>query len=115
MFVLVRHLLISSYAATLFHVHKHIHTCIFSVSPESSVEVQVTNNSVLFDPNESTVLNCFASGGPNNTFEWLLDGDLIENASDTLTLDEVVGGEYTCRVSNAAGSGSASITLTGKY
>ena len=71
------------------------------------------NNTILFDPNESTVLNCIASGGPNNTFEWFIDGDLIENASDTLTLNEVVGGEYTCRVSNAAGTGNASTTLTG--
>ena len=90
-----------------------VHTCIFSVSPESSVEVQVTNNTVLFDPNERTTLDCIASGGPNNTYEWFIDGDLIENATDTLNLIQVIGGEYVCQVSNAAGSGNASVTLSG--
>ena len=72
------------------------------------------NNSVLFVPDEGTILSCIASGGPENTFEWFLDGEVIENATiATLTLNQVVGGEYTCRVSNPAGSGNTSIILTG--
>ena len=76
--------------------------------------VEAVNMTLLYDPNESVTLNCMASGGPNNTFMWYLDGVLIEDEVDnTLTLSEVEGGGYTCQVSNAAGRENASITLTG--
>ena len=76
--------------------------------------VEAVNMTLLYDPNESATLNCMASGGPNNTFMWFLDGELIEDEVDnTLTLSEVEGGEYTCQVSNAAGRENASIILTG--
>ena len=92
-----------------------MHTFIYAVSPNGSVQVEVMNNSVLFVSNEAVILDCIARGGPENTFEWLVDGGVIENETvATLTLDQVIGAEYTCRVSNAAGSGNASITLTGK-
>ena len=70
---------------------------------------------LLYDPNEPAALNCMVSGGPNNTFMWYLDGELINETSNILALSEVEGGEYTCQVSNAAGSENASIILTGKY
>ena len=71
--------------------------------------------SLLYDPNETATLNCMASGGPNNTYIWFLDGELLNEASSTLVLNEVEGGNYTCQVSNAAGRENASIILTGKY
>lgn len=87
---------------------------ITSVSPEGSVTVEAVNMTTFYDPNETATLNCMASGGPNNTFVWFLDAKVIENeVANTLTLSDVEGGEYTCQVSNAAGSESASITLTG--
>ena len=85
------------------------------MSPEGSVTVEAVNMTLLYDPNESTTLNCMASGGPNNTFMWYLDGELRNETSNTLVLSEVEGGEYTCQVINAAGRENASITLTGKY
>ena len=71
--------------------------------------------SLLYDPNEPATLNCMASGGPNNTYMWFLDGELLNEASSTLVLNEVEGGKYACQVSNAAGRENASIILTGKY
>ena len=85
------------------------------MSPEGSVTVEAVNMTLLYDPNESTTLNCMASGGPNNTFMWYLDGELRNETSNTLVLSEVEGGEYTCQVINPAGRENASITLTGKY
>ena len=85
------------------------------MSPEDSVTVEAVNMTLLYDPNEPTALNCIASGGPNNTFMWYLDGELINETSNTLVLSEVEGGEYTCQVSNDAGSENASIILIGKY
>lgn len=71
---------------------------------------------LLFEANAPATLNCLASGGPNNTFSWFVDGQLIQNETATsLILYQVDGGEYTCTVSNAAGSDNASITLTGDY
>ena len=70
---------------------------------------------LLYDPNQPATLNCMASGGPNNTYMWFLDGELSNETSSTLVLSEVEGGHYTCQVNNAAGSENASIILTGKY
>ena len=65
--------------------------------------------------NDTVMLMCISSGGPNNTYEWIKDGTILDGeTSDILTLVIVnasSGGNYTCTVSNAAGSGSASITL----
>ena len=76
--------------------------------------MEAANMTVLFDPNEEATLNCQASGGPNNTFLWFFEGEVIERATtDILNLNQVEGGEYTCQVSNAAGSENAKLVLTG--
>ena len=65
--------------------------------------------------NDIVMLMCINSGGPNNTYEWAKDEMILDSeTSDTLTLtiaNGSSGGNYTCIVSNAAGSGSASTTL----
>ena len=74
----------------------------------------VAPHNVIVDLNDNVHLICNSSGGPNNTIMWFLDGELIESElSNTLNLVEVEGGEYTCSVSNAAGSENASLILTG--
>ena len=59
--------------------------------------------------------NCLAQGGPGNTYQWQWNGmDLVSETSQTLAItliNATDGGEYTCVVSNAAGSGSASTLL----
>ena len=88
----------------------------YTVSPEGSVTVEAVNRTLLlYDPNEPATLNCMASGGPNNTFMWYLDGKLIIETSNTLVLREVEGGKYTCQVSNAAGRENTSVVLIGKF
>ena len=51
-------------------------------------------------------------GGPENTFQWSLNGgDLVNETLSNLTLMQVTagnGGRYTCTVTNSAGSGSYS-------
>ena len=69
----------------------------------------------MFNPNEAAILNCRASGGPNNTFQWLFNNEIIERATTSiLNLNEVEGGEYICQVSNIAGSENNTIVLVGK-
>ena len=52
-------------------------------------------------------------GGPNNTFQWEMNGTIVGNDSKLtlIAIDASYGGNYTCIVSNAAGADSASTTL----
>ena len=56
---------------------------------------------------------CAASGGPDNFFQWQMNGNIIgnDNMLEVMDIDASSGGIYTCTVSNAAGSDSASTTL----
>ena len=60
----------------------------------------------------TATLVCTSSGGPNNTYQWLQNGENLHGQnSDTLTLPNVTastGGIYTCMISNIAGSYNAS-------
>ena len=70
------------------------------------------------DNGDTLILNCTASGGPNNTFRWSKDGgdiagstDGILNIADVTTTD---GGSYECVVNNTASNSSANITIYGR-
>ena len=60
-------------------------------------------------------LSCFAQGGPNNSYVWEKDGTSIDGNNSTFTnvriTDASSGGNYTCIVSNAAGTDMAFTTL----
>ena len=63
----------------------------------------------------SESLTCTAQGGPDNTFQWTLQGQVVSN-SFQLQFPSITGsdgGDYTCTVTNAAGSGSIIATITG--
>ena len=67
---------------------------------------------------EDLLLTCTASGGPNNMFRWVKDGDDITGSTDSMlnitgvTADE--GGLYECVVNNEAGNSSADINIYGR-
>ena len=56
---------------------------------------------------------CNALGGPDNYFQWEVNGNTIGNGSmlAVMDIDASSGGVYTCTVSNTAGNDSASTTL----
>ena len=83
----------------------------FTVSPKDSVIVSVSSNLSRVGNNVS--FSCFSMGGPNNTYVWLKDKDIIGNGTTLVVtnIDASSGGNYTCSVSNAAGNDSASTTL----
>ena len=64
---------------------------------------------------ENITLSCAGQGGPNNSFVWEKNGEVLsgknENQLTLMVVNGSSGGVYTCTVSNAAGSGSASTTL----
>ena len=80
------------------------------VAPEANLTEQSINNT--YYEGDNATLVCTSSGGPNNTYQWLENGENLHGQnSDTLTLQNVTastGGVYTCMVSNIAGSNSAS-------
>ena len=63
-----------------------------------------------FNRSSMVILTCSTSGGPDNGYQWLRSNETLSNSS-VLTLDPVVGGEYTCTVTNLAGSGNATTNV----
>ena len=82
-----------------------------AVSPEGSVVV--TPLDVITSFNDNATLVCNAMGGPNNSFQWEINGNLTSTGSEInlIGIDGSYGGKYTCTVSNAAGTDFASTTL----
>ena len=87
-----------------------ITVCLSLVAPEANLTEQSINHTYYEGSNATLV--CTSSGGPNNTYQWLENGENLHGRnSDTLTLPNVTastGGIYTCMVSNIAGSNNAS-------
>ncbi|XP_065904155.1 cell adhesion molecule DSCAML1-like isoform X2 [Dysidea avara] len=88
------------------------HTAVLTVSPRGSVFISPSN--ILTTVNSTVEITCTAQGGPNNLFEWRRQGVVISNDS-VLSIPMVTGsdgGVYQCIVSNAAGSDTATTTVT---
>ena len=64
------------------------------------------------------VLNCQADGGPQLNYAWAFSGNEI-GSTQTLTINNVNaanGGDYTCTVTNDAGSSDSDIiTVYSKF
>ena len=87
------------------------------MSPEGSVEAAPrTFNGVEGKVAEFT---CSAEGGPNNAFTWTRTFGDVTVATDSMLTVNIMsamdGGDYECLVENAAGNGSAVVTLNGTY
>ena len=99
---------------TIHDVHDARHACVhFLVSPESSVAVSPSME--ISSIRGSVAFSCSAQGGPDNGYQWQYNGVVLMDETNTsLTIDDigaVNGGDYTCVVSNAADSDSATATL----
>ena len=80
--------------------------------------MSVTPVGVVYDEGDNVTFSCSAEGGPENTLQWLKDGEdfgsVICGSENNLTLTSITiddGAVYTCEASNAAGTGSASVSL----
>lgn len=83
-----------------------LHKFLIPVSPQTSVSISPLNQTI--SESSNTFLVCTSEGGPNNTYQWQVNGtDIMEETSAVLVLSNVqasTGGMYICVVSNAAGS-----------
>ena len=95
------------------NVYVHVESP-FSVAP---YEVTIMGDN-LYDRGEQLQLNCSSEGGPVLEYIWLFSGDIIPNANtSTLTIDNVNtthAGDYTCNVTNDAGSDDTTVTVYSK-
>ena len=64
-------------------------------------------------------LSCSSEGGPELEYTWLYLGSIIDNANTSmLTIANVTtsnGGEYTCNITNKAGSDSGTVTVYSEF
>ena len=85
----------------------------FTVSPNGSVAISPALLTAEFQAN--VTFTCSALGGPNNQVQWQFNGTEIDNETSLelvlSTVDSRDGGEYTCAVSNSAGSSDQTATL----
>ena len=98
-------------------VHNFNFVSFFTVSPEGGVII--TPVGVVYEERDNVKLTCTSLGGPDNSIQWLKDGQIFRNvinhSSNTIRLIDISvigdGAIYTCVASNAAGSGSAGVSL----
>ena len=79
----------------------------------------VVGRPVVVEHGDILVLNCTASGGPDNMLFWYKDDVLLEgNHENIMELTAVSagdGGLYECVVNNTAGNSTANITTYGRF
>ena len=72
----------------------------------------------LYNQREQLQLNCSSEGGPLLEYTWMFSDNIIPNANtDTLIIDNVNtthAGDYSCNVTNDAGTDSDTITVDSK-
>ena len=58
---------------------------------------------------------CSSSGGPGNSYQWLMNDALLPDENGALLVllqvNSTHGGDYTCKVTNAAGTTISTLTL----
>ncbi len=83
------------------------------MSPKGSVSVSPEAQVANFT--DDVAFSCQAKGGPNNTFQWYKDTEILAsetNANISISnVSSLEGGAYMCSVMNAAGSENVTATL----
>ena len=73
----------------------------------------VTPVDMVFTLGSNASFTCTSLGGPNNTFSWERNGEIVTNDSvlTVTNVDASSGGNYSCTAANLAGNDSVSTTL----
>ena len=90
-----------------------LYVCYPSVAP---YDVVIMGDNT-YDNGDQLELNCTSEGGPDLEYSWSRTNTFSVNTTtntSTLTISDLAtvdGGEYTCTVSNDAGSSNATVTV----
>ena len=90
----------------------------FAVSPAGSAST--VPKSLLTVAGASVSFKCSAEGGPGNMFYWSHNGEILGQTNKSISFLNVSAmiaddlGNYTCVVTNRAGSGSSTSIIHGK-
>ena len=89
--------------------------------------ITFTLDSDLNGPTPQFTLTCISTGGPATTVTWtrdsitvtegtetVLDDRVTAEYTHTLTVNEIVGGVYTCTVANIVSNESSQLNIIGK-
>ena len=70
----------------------------------------------LYSQGNQLMLDCTSQGGPQLEYSWTFLGDMIYNNSMLIinNVNTTHGGNYTCNVTNAAGSNDTTVTVYSK-
>ena len=74
-----------------------------------------------YDNGTQLMLNCLSEGGPDLLYSWsrtnTFSNDIVTNLNTLIISDlaTVDGGEYTCTVTNDAGTSNRAITVYGEF
>ena len=71
----------------------------------------------MYPQGDQLMLNCLSEGGPQLEYSWTFSDSEVAS-TPILTIDNVNasnGGEYTCNVTNEAGSESDTITVYSEF
>ena len=95
-------------------IHVHILSLSCSEAPSNVTVISNVDFNVA-SLNNNVSLMCSSDGGPNNTYQWMKEGMVLDNETDA-TLDVIVinastGGSYICTVINLAGNDYGNVTL----
>ena len=72
-----------------------------------------------YSEGEQLELSCSSEGGPELEYTWLYLGSIIDDANTSMliivNLTTSNGGDYTCVISNNAGSDSATVIIYSEF
>lgn len=73
----------------------------------------VSQEGIVSSVGDNVTIFCTTMGGPSNSFLWEFNGNIVaaDNTVNLVAIDASYGGNYTCTVSNAAGTDSVSTIL----
>ena len=106
-----------TYYYILFHSRQVAYVIVCnSLTLVSPYNVSAIGNNMYLQ-GEQLMLNCLSEGGPQLQYSWIFsDSEIATSANLTINnVSALNGGDYTCNVTNDAGSESDTITIYSKF
>ena len=81
----------------------------------SNININSTSFGTVLEEGDILYLHCMHDGGPNNTYSWFINEQMLNTTEQTLihtiSLADEDGGFYNCQVNNPAGQSSGGVYI----